>query len=576
MDSVKTLLPFFDLREWKPSWLVPDLFAACAVTAMAIPQGVAYAMIAGLPPVMGLYAGCIPTIIGSLFRSSRHVVTGPTNAVSLLVGTTIAANANLDPWNTALLLSLCVGTIQVAAGALRLGVLVDYISAPVVAGYITGAGILIGVGQLPNLTGSPGVRGNVIDQLLGWGTALHEAQMAPLVIGIATALFIVLVRLVSRKIPTAILALGIATTVTYLAGIGPELGVVRILDQQPVPAGLPALTVPRLDDLFSLIPAAIAATVLSLVESSAVARALASRTGQRLDLSAEFLGQGLANISAAFFGGYPTSGSLARSSINHSSGAQSRLAGVFAGLMMIGTLLVLGPIANYTPIPALAGLLMIVAVDLVDVTRIRRILLGRLGDVAAFLTTMFGTWLLPLDQAIYFGVGVSLVLFLRRARMLVIRRLERSEESGRLIEIPLEDHRRGSSPVCILHIEGQLFFGAAGELSHALDTALEDPDVQVLILRIKRTQSLDITISTLLEATSNRLEASGRTLLLVGLRPDAMRILQRTGIAEKIGEERLFPTRQRWFGAMQDALQRAEELTGQRPYEGVTQPALEE
>lgn len=243
---------------------------------------------------------------------------------------------------------------------------------------------------------------------------------------------------------------------------------------------------------------------------------------------------------------------------------------------MIGTLLVLGPIANYTPIPALAGLLMIVAVDLVDVTRIRRILLGRLGDVAAFLTTMFGTWLLPLDQAIYFGVGVSLVLFLRRARMLVIRRLERSEESGRLIEIPLEDHRRGSSPVCILHIEGQLFFGAAGELSHALDTALEDPDVQVLILRIKRTQSLDITISTLLEATSNRLEASGRTLLLVGLRPDAMRILQRTGIAEKIGEERLFPTRQRWFGAMQDALQRAEELTGQRPYEGVTQPALEE
>jgi sulfate permease, SulP family len=163
--------------------------------------------------------------------------------------------------------------------------------------------------------------------------------------------------------------------------------------------------------------------VLSLVESSSVARALAVRTGQRLDMAAEFAGQGIANLAAAFSGGYPVSGSLSRSALNQQAGAETRLSAVFCGLLMIGVLLVLGPIVERTPIASLAGLLLVLANDLVDRQRIRMVLRGTMSDRVAFVATLLGTWVLPLDQAIYAGVGISIILFLRRARLLTVREM---------------------------------------------------------------------------------------------------------------------------------------------------------
>ena len=227
--------------------------------------------------------------------------------------------------------------------------------------------------------------------------------------------------------------------------------------------------------------------------------------------------------------------------------------------MMLLVLLVLGPIVDLTPIPSLAGLLLVVAVDLVDFKKIRAILSGDLGDKLAFTATLLGTWALSLDFAIYLGVGISLILFLRRARQVVIKELLPDGDRFREVE---QGDEKGEGAIRILHVEGSLFFGAASELTEGIDSAIADPDVKVLIVRLKRTIGLDYTTAQVLEAAHARLHADGRHLFLVGLQPDALRLLERVGVAEKIGANKIYATRPGWFDAVESALRDAIELVG--------------
>lgn len=568
-------LPLADLRSWRPSDLGPDLAAALAVTVLSVPQGVAYALIAGLPPAAGLYAATIPALVGSLFRSSRHVIAGPTNALSLLVGGAVAsltAELGASPVEVAVSLAMVVGIFQLAAGLLRLGALVDYISNPVVLGYITGAGVLIGVGQLPNVTATPMESGHLAHRLWTWAQGLQGAD--PLAVGVAlgTTAVVVGLRLVDKRIPGSILAmaLGIAASLVFdLQGRGLQV----VADIAPVPASLPPWTLPSLQHWHALVPFAVAATVLSLVESSAVARAIAAQTGDRLDTSAEFAGQGLSNVVAALTGGYPISGSLSRSSLNWKAGARSRLAGVFAGLLVLAVLLVAGPLVDHTPIASLAGLLLVIAWDLVDRQRIRMTLKSGLGDVAAFAVTLLGAWTLDLDKAIYLGVVISIVLFLRRARLLTVRELAvdhrtRLREATSEIapdddELPaLSEGFHACPQIRILHVEGSLFFGAASELQHMLDVATSDELIRVLVVRLKRCQGLDVTTAEVLSATAAQMRQQGRHLLLVGMRPPVMERMEALGLVEAMGRDHLFPTEPGWFVAMDHALERALVLLG--------------
>lgn len=609
--------PFLDLKRYRWKDAYRDMIAALSTTPAAIPQGIAYAVIAGLPPVVGLYASTWPTIVGGLFRSSRHVITGPTNALSLLVGGGIALLVGQDPMTTAITLALLVGTFQFLAGVLRLGAVVDYISNPVVLGYITGAGLLIGIGQLPNVTATPSVRKvvplgseflawfsslghyrwwlaavcvllglglvaarrtrrmlpglllalllsvplsllvfpnyvHVLQKIWGWLNTLSLTNWVSVAMALSTTALIVIMRKLRRSWPSALLSMVAATAASMLLGL-PEQGLKVVGDLAPVPAGLPPLSLPDLSLVQTLLPLAIACTVLSLVESSSVARAIAARTGQKLNTTAEFTGQGLANITAAFCGGYPTSGSLSRSALNEQGGAVSRLAGVFAGLLMLLVLQLLGPMANHIPIASLAGLLLVVAVDLVDTQRIRTVMNSNMADQLAFLATMLGTWMMPLDKAIYLGVGISLVLFLQKARLLVVHEMAIDDDEN-LVAVPnsLEGYRRCGA-IRVLHLEGRLFFGVEGELQTALDHVILQPDVQVLLVRLKRTQGMDVTVSHTLAAASKRLAEEGRHLILAGVRSDAMDLLERTGTLQIIGREKVFSSRLKYFASMKAA-----------------------
>lgn len=565
--SWRDYIPLPPIQAYDRADLSSDLIAAAAVGFLAVPQGLAYATIAGLPPAMGLYATAIPTIIGSLFRSSRHVVTGPTNAVSLLVGAAIAGTSD-DPATVAITLAFMVGILQAVAGMLRLGSLVSYISSPVVLGYITGAGILIGIGQLYNLVGTSGDRGKIWVTVGGWLQTLGDTNPVALTVSIVTVLVVIALRIISkrvgRKIPAEIVVMIGGIVITVVAGLE-AMGLKVISDIQPVPAGFPPLTIPDWSLMLGLIPSAVAVTVLSLVESSSVARSIAASTGDRLDGNTEFFGQGVSNVAAAFFGGYPISGSLSRSALNEKAGAKTRVAAMMSGTAMIVVLLFLGPVLNHTPVACLAGLLLIVAYDLVNVPRIRATLNTSWRDAIAFVVTVIGTWALSLDQAIYLGVGLSIVLFLQQARLLTISELAVDAE-GRLREVRPDvgvDPTRSCSHVKILHIEGQLFFGAAVELQQALDAVVRDREIQVLVVRLKRAKNLDITAANVFAATNALLRAKDRYLVLAGVTPAAMEILERSGVAEQIGSEHIFPTRKRWFEALDAARKHALEIAGQ-------------
>lgn len=566
MIALARWLPLLDLRSWRPAHLGPDLGAAAAVTVLSVPQGLAYAMLAGLPPVVGLYASIWPALFGALFRSSRHVVAGPTNALSLLVGTavaSVAASTGASPLTLAVTLALTVGAIQVLAGLLRLGMLVDYISNSVVLGYITGAAVLIAAGQLANLTRTPMEGVDLGSRLASWARGAGGADITTLALGGSTVALLLLLRRLDPRIPGPLVAMVFGGAMCV--GFDLQPGGLRTIEElAPIGGGVLAWSLPELRWVGALLPAAIAATVLSLVEASSVGRSIAGRTGDRLDASVEFVGQGLANAAAAFTSGYPVSGSLSRSMTNWRNGGRSRLAGVFGAAMVAGVVLLAGPLVNHTPLATLAGILLVLAWDLVDWARIRMTLKGDAGDVLAFAVTLIGAWVLQLDQAIYLGVALSIVLFLRRARMLTVTELV-VDDDDHLRERAEDDETGGRqcSAIRVLHVEGSLFFGAASELSESLDEVVGDPALKVLVLRLKRCHGLDVTTADVLRALLATMRRTGRDVVLVGMKPGVMGRMKSLGLVAEFGPENLFPTEAGWFVAMDHALDRALEVVGE-------------
>ena len=562
----RAFAPFVDLRGYDRGAFRADLLASATVIFMAVPQGIAYAMIAGLPPAMGLYAAALPAVVGSLFRSSPYVVAGPTNALSLLVGGALAVEVGgADMMTVAVTLAVLVGVMQVAAGVFGLGAIVDFIASPVVFGYITGAGMLIGIGQLHHLTATAGAGGSVPHRLEVWAGGLAETNLVAVAIGLGTAAVIVGVRWVRRSWPGSLIAMALATAVSWVGDL-PAYGVIRVGDLSPVPVGLPPVTLPDVGLTVALLPVAVAATVLSLVESNAVARAIAARTGQRLNSATEFFGQGMANLAAGFTGGYPVSGSLTRSVLNERAGARTRMAGALTGLMMTVVLLVLGPVVNETPIAALAGLLLVVAYDLIDATRIRVTLRAGWSDRVTFLATLLGTWVLPLDRAIYLGVGISLAFFLRQARLLTVRELT-IDSAGHLHEVgPLSDDETVAlriAGVRVLQVEGRLFFGVEGDFRRAIDEAVREDSVRVLVLRLKRSQGMDVTIARVLEEAAAQLGGQGKRLILAGVPETTLEVLRRTGTLDAIGREYVFAVRGVWLQSLGEAIDRARAIAAQ-------------
>ena len=410
------LLPFM---RWAPEWRQPgtvraDLLAGLTGAVVVLPQGMAFATLAGLPPQYGLYAAMLPCIVAALFGSSRLMVTGPANAISLTTMALIAPLAAVgspDYLRLVLTLTFLVGAMQLMLGLARVGAIVDKVPHSVIVGFTAGAAVLIVNSQLGALLGLTLPRGtSVLTNLHAAATQLGAVQLASVVAAAATVLTAVLWRPLNRYLPAMLVAVVVGTLVAHgVAAWLPEWP--RLATVQPLPGALPPLSLPDLsiDTVRSLFGATLVMTLLGLTEAVAIAKTVARRYGDTLDGNREFIGQGLANLAGAFTSALPASGSFNRSGVNVEAGARTPLAAVFAAVLLVLILFFVAPWARWLPLAVIAGLLLVVAWGLIDGREIVRLWREEPVERVPLAVTLIGTVTLSLEWAILLGITSALI-----------------------------------------------------------------------------------------------------------------------------------------------------------------------
>jgi SulP family sulfate permease len=545
---LRRLFPF--LRWWPMvdrATLRADVIAGLVGAIVVLPQGVAFATLAGLPPQYGLYGAMVPTLIAALWGSSFHAVTGPTNAVSLVVFATVAplATPGSETYvGLVLTLSFMSGLVMLALGAARLGVLVNFISHTVVVGFTAGAGVLIIASQLRNFLGVDIPRGaSFLETLAAAARHLPDVQPYVLAVGLATLAAGLLARRFVPKIPYMIVAMVAGAALAYAlnAALGESATGIRTLGA--LPSALPQLSRPQLslETLRALLGIALAITLLGLTEAVSIARAIALKSGQRIDGNQEFIGQGLANLAASFFSGYPSSASFNRSGLNYEAGAKTPLAAVFAALLLVAVVLAVAPVVAYLPLASMAAILFLVAWGLFDFHSIRAVTRTSRNETAVLVVTFAATLLLNLELAILAGVALSLVTYLARTSRPHMRTVlpdpahparKFTEYSPGMAECPQTK---------FLRIEGSLYFGAIDHAAGHLDTLRSHaPDQRHLVLMAKSINFVDVAGAELLAHEARVRRTAGGGLYFYGMRHGAREVLERGGQLEEIGRDRVF------------------------------------
>jgi SulP family sulfate permease len=532
--------PWAIFRDYRKEDLRPDMVAGLTVAVVLLPQAIAYALIAELPPVMGLYSAILAAVIGGLWGSSRHLHTGPTNATSLLVLATllsVAQPGTPEFLATAGLLAVMVGVLKLAMGLLRMGVLVNFVADSVVLGFTAGAGVLISVNQLRHLLrvdipSYPDIF-TTVQELVGNVQTVHPTSS---LLGLGTILVIALIRRFKPGWPAALLGMIAASAVTGIFKLDQQgVLVLGALPQSLPPlAGLPMPT-PGL--LGKLSAGALAVSAIGLVEAVSSARSIASKSGQRLDSNQEFVGQGLSSIVCGFFSGFAVSGSFTRSAICYSVGGRTPLSSAFSGLWVLIAMFVLAPLAVYLPRTALSGVLLVTAWGMVDRTEIRRVWRASVGDSAILVATFLATLLLPLEFAVLAGMLVSF------ARYLI-----KTSTPGVYPVVPDQNFRHfvnvGDSPVCpqlgVVNIEGSLYFGAVNHVEEAIRGNQEqNPRQKFLLLRMYMVDHCDVSGIHMLDGIVRRYRKLGGDVFMEGVRPRVLQMIELYGFDRVIGRENL-------------------------------------
>ncbi len=524
-----------------------DLLAGLISALMVLPQAVAFSTLAGMPPEYGLYGAMLPAIVGALWGSSRHLVSGPTNATSLMVFVTLGAlAAPFSPEYIQLALTLClmIGLIKLALGLARLGALVNFISNTVVVAFTAGAAMLIIGAQLPHFFGidlpqasrfAPAVTSfvNHLGSIAPWETLVGVVTLAAALAG----------RRWLPRIPymlTGLVAGGVATAILQSRGVA-DVHTIGAL-----PSALPFLSVPEfnLQTWQTLAPIALALTLIGLTEAISSARAVAIKTGQRIDGNQEFIGQGLANVVGAFSSCYPTSGSFNRTSANYEAGARTQVAAVSSAFFLVGIVFVVAPLAQYLPIAGMAAILFLVAWGLIDFHAIRRIAASGRGELLTLVVTFAATLSIRLEVAILVGVLTSLLVYLNRTTHPRIVRVIPSTEHGMRRFIDIVDRAPSCPQLDIVRIDGSLYFGAVDHIRDELELMRQrQQGTRHTLIVGTGINFIDASGAEMLAREVREANARGQVLYFCSLKPNVSKVLARSGLLEVIGTDRVFPTK---------------------------------
>ncbi len=544
------LLPF---TNWLPNIdkrdLRADLIAALTGAIVVLPQGVAFATIAGMPPEYGLYAGMVPAIIAALFGSSKHLVSGPTTAASVVLFSALsvyAAPGSPDYVILALTLTFMVGVFELALGLARMGALVNFISHSVVIGFTAGAATLIAAKQLKHFFGIEMDSGGHLHEII-FNFSQQLQQINPWVTGVA------LVTLFSGiafkrwfpRMPYMIAAMLTGSILSVLLDTWFGHATTQIPNVGALPATLPPLSAPHLSlqHVKDLAPTALAVTLFALTEAVSIGRSLAARGGYRIDGNQEFIGQGLSNIAGAFFSGYVATGSFNRSGLNYQSGAKTPLASIFAALILMVIVLLVAPYAAYLPKAAMAGILFLVAWGLIDFKEISHILKSSKRETAVLMVTMLSAMFLELEFAIFAGVLLSLVLYLER--------VSKPNIVTRVPDHRLYKHAFSSDPdlpeckqLKIIRIDGSLFFGSVNHLQERFDRIRTNhPDKKHLAIIASGINFVDLQGSHALVEEAKRRQDSGGKLYLINVKEKLWDSLEKSGDLDVIGDRNIFQSK---------------------------------
>ncbi len=542
--KLELLFPF--LRWFKlitKESIKDDLMAGLTGAVIVLPQGVAFATIAGLPPEYGLYTAMITPIIAALFGSSFHLISGPTTAISIVVFSTVSHYAEPGTQefvNIALTLTFLAGVYQLAFGLARLGSLVNFVSHTVVIGFTAGAAILIATSQIKHITGIAVPKGeSFLHTWVKLFQGIDEFNIFLLSIGVITLVISLLSKKIFPKAPNLLIGMVIGSLLALF--LNKFTDGIQLVGE--IPAQLPPFSSPDFSPaaIKMLASDAFAIALLGLIEAVSISRAVATKSNQRINSNQEFIGQGLSNICGSFMSSYAGSGSFTRSGINYEAGAKTPLSAIFAAIALMGIILLIAPLTAYLPIAAMGGIILLVAYNLIDFHHIKRILTFSKSESAVLLTTFLATLFLELEFAIYLGVLLSLILFLAKTSTPEILTISVDEDNSerRLIETDQKPLRQ-CPQLKIIRINRSIYFGSINHIQNRIAEISDNEGIYNILIIATAINLIDLAGAEALIAENNRLKNMNGGLYFVNMKTSVYKFATESGIIQDIGPDHFF------------------------------------
>ena len=539
-----------------------DFFAGLTGAIIVLPQSVAFATIAGMPPEYGLYTAMVVPIIAALFGSSFHLVSGPTTAISIVVFAAVskyAAPGSEEFVALALTLTFLAGVYQLVFGLAKFGLLVNFVSHNVVIGFTAGAALLIASSQIPYILGIHIPRGEgFINTWIDLYSGVGEFDIYLLIVGLGTLVSAIIIKLIRPKFPYLLIGMFVGGFLAfYLSSFTDSIETVGVM-----PAYFPPLSSPNfsLNSLKSLAPEAFAIALLGLIEASSIGRSIATKSNQRINPSQEFIGQGTSNIIGSFFSGYASSGSFTRTGVNFESGARTPLSAILAALFLMVIVLLVGPLISYLPYAAMAGIILIVAYNLIDFQSIKKTFTYSKSESVIFTATFLSTLLFELEFAIYLGVLLSLMLFIAKTSAPEVHTLAFGSPPGEEIR-KLQSIRKTPLVQCpqlkIIRIDMSIYFGSINHIQKQISQIVDNQRIYHILIVASGVNFIDLAGIEGLLIEHKRLKALNGSLYLVDVKSSTYEFMEKVNFVNEIGRENFFESKEEAIHIVFDRLDRS-------------------
>ena len=549
MNQLAKIFPFIVwLRLTTLETIKADFFAGLTGAIIVLPQSVAFATIAGMPPEYGLYTAMVVPIIAALFGSSFHLVSGPTTAISIVVFAAVskyAAPGSEEFVSLALTLTFLAGVYQLVFGLAKFGLLINFVSHNVVIGFTAGAALLIASSQIPYIVGIEIPRGeDFIDTWfdLYWGVA--ELDFFLLIVGLGTLMSAIFVKVIRPKYPNLLIGMLVGGVLAFYLGNFTD----SIKTVGAMPAYLPPLSTPdfSLGSLKSLAPEAFAIALLGLIEASSIGRSIATKSNQRIDANQEFIGQGASNIVGSFLSSYASSGSFTRSGVNFEAGARTPLSAILAAIFLILIVLLVAPLIAYLPLAAMAGVILLVAYNLVDFKNIKKTFKYSKSESVIFTATFLATLLFELEFAIYLGVLLSLMLFIAKTSTPDVHTLAFATPPGEG-DRRLQSIRKAPLVQCpqlkIIRIDMSIYFGSINHIQKQISRIVDNQRIYHILIVASGVNFIDLAGIEALLLENKRLKAKNGSLYFVAVKTQTMDFMEKVSFVDEIGRENFFESK---------------------------------